>query len=1118
MSEAGAADPTLLSVDGESAFAELVARLSDQLQADEPIDLDGLCAKYPHWDGRLRRLMPGLKSIGGAHRQAELTPAAGDSPNVWAASAIGSLSDFQIIREIGRGGMGVVYEALQLSLNRRVALKVLPALLLADPSRLRRFQAEAVVAAALNHPHIVPVHAVGAEGGMHFFAMQLVERDEDFERRSRKPAAREIAELGRQAAVALSHAHAHDVIHRDIKPTNLLVDRSGWLRIADFGLALRPESVETTASGLLVGTLRYMSPEQIGGGRKRIDHRVDIYSLGATLYEWLAGRPAFEGEDRIELLERIGRTEPVPLRRIDATIPREMETVVRKAMAKSPNDRYTTAGELAADLARFINNEPIVARPPGVFHRAVKWTSRRRQLVLGTGLLLVALALLGRAAWGWRDRVLRGHTGLLTAALTRADRSEHASERIRYGSELRRAQQALGSRHSELAQDILEGLRPQPGKADFRGLEWSLLRRLSRREVTLLARHEGSVQHLVVSPNGNVLVSIDSNGTAAFWNVPEERERFRVSLRQGGVSGGRFSPDGKLFAAWSYSPPEVTLWDAVAGVWRTRLTEITDGVLSLAFSPDGRTLLVRLTGAQLDWSRIRTTFWNIDRGSVGVSRGMPALDSLAVAYSPDGRWLITAAAPGPVALRDPASGKLVKVLDEDFPPIGNLAFSPDGRTLAASHDKGVTIWDIDSARELSFIALEPPPDSLEFSSDGARLAGTTWIRHDLVFINDVRSARPTVCFAGITSDGMRYSLSPDGRTLATAGIGMPAIIWDTSNGQKKAEFTGYIREINALVFAPDGKSVFLGCGDGLVRAWRTAPDPPPVLSLDGCTHEVWSLAFAPDGESLFSGADDHLITVWNPRSGLRAGELRGHEALVASLAIERTGTTLASASFDSTVRLWDLATGTEKLALRGHSGAVRAVAFSPDGRHVASGGDDKVVRLWDAAGGHPLSVIPGHTAIVRAVSFDPKGKFLVSAGNDRTIRILDRPANALRQILKGATNIASLAFSPDGAFLAAGDEGGYVTIWQTSSWEIPALMRVCEAPVWGLSYSPGGETLAVACGDATVRLLHPSTSQVVLELDGHATRVNAVVFAPNGRAVSSASHDGAVKVWSADAP
>ena len=235
---------------------------------------------------------------------------------------------------------------------------------------------------------------------------------------------------------------------------------------------------------------------------------------------------------------------------------------------------------------------------------------------------------------------------------------------------------------------------------------------------------------------------------------------------------------------------------------------------------------------------------------------------------------------------------------------------------------------------------------------------------------------------------MRYSLAPDGKTLASAGIGLPAAIWDTSSGQKKADFTGAAREINALVFAPDGKSVFLGCGDGRVRAWHTAPEPTPVRALEGCKHEVWALAYAPGGDSLFSAADDHLITMWNPHSGSRLGELRGHQALVASLAVERTGTTLASASFDSTVRLWDLPTLTEKLVLRGHSGAVRAVAFSPDGRQVASGGDDNVVRLWDVAGGEPPAVIQGHTANIRPSVIRPEeaNTFASAVGNDRTIR------------------------------------------------------------------------------------------------------------------------------------
>ena len=285
--------------------------------------------------------------------------------------------------------------------------------------------------------------------------------------------------------------------------------------------------------------------------------------------------------------------------------------------------------------------------------------------------------------------------------------------------------------------------------------------------------------------------------------------------------------------------------------------------------PMARALLIRLTGAQLDWSR------NPHRVLEYRSR-LGGRQSRDAASGQFGRGLFTG---GPL-VDDRYGIRTGRLARPRVRKVGQgarrgLSVHRQSRVLAGRPDAGRqprhgrdNLGQI-SARQLSFIALEPPPDSLEFSSDGARLAGTTWIRHDLVFINDVRSDRPTVCFAGITGEGMHYSLSPDGRTLASAGIGLPAALWDTSNGQKKVAFTGAVREINALVFAPDGKSVFLGCGDGLVRAWRTAPEPPPVRSLDGCTDQVWSLAFAPDGDSLFSAADDHLITVWNPRTGLR---------------------------------------------------------------------------------------------------------------------------------------------------------------------------------------------------------------------------------------------------------
>ena len=382
----------------------------------EPIDLDAVAAQHPEHAERLRQLLPALEVIADLGRSAahEAAPS-GTEP----LAELGVLGDFRIVREVGRGGMGVVYEAQQISLGRRVALKVLPFAAALDPRQLQRFQIEAQAAARLHHTNIVPVFAVGCERGVHYYAMQFIEGRtlaeiiRELQRRiARKPPASEsdreaaaerparcqppssaapaaaeatrsllsveprratgrpffqaVARLGIQAAEALEHAHSLGIVHRDIKPANLLLDTRGNLWITDFGLArFQAEAGLTlTLTGDLLGTLRYMSPEQALGRRELVDHRTDIYSLGVTLYELLTLQPAFGGRDRQELLRQIAHEEPAPPRRLNPAIPRDLETIVLKAMAKEPESRYATAQELADDLRRFLEHKPIQARRP----------------------------------------------------------------------------------------------------------------------------------------------------------------------------------------------------------------------------------------------------------------------------------------------------------------------------------------------------------------------------------------------------------------------------------------------------------------------------------------------------------------------------------------------------------------------------------------------------------------------------------------------------------------------------------------------------------------------------------------------------------------------------------
>jgi len=432
-----------------NSIASLVASAADeyldQLGRGEVPDVADYARRYPQVASVLPQVLPMLQMI-----QA-LAP--GNESLVSPPAAARTLGDFRLLREIGRGGMGVVYEAEQVSLGRRVALKVLPMTALVDAKQLARFQIEAQVAAALNHPHIVPIHAVGCDREVHYYAMQLIEgrclaqvlRDRRRQAESNNCAAteasintsgrllpREAARMAMQAAEALDHAHALGVLHRDIKPANLLVDDRGHLWVTDFGLAHFQGTSDLTKSGDLLGTLRYMSPEQAAGGRI-LDPRTDIYSLGATLYELLTARPAFDGHDRQELARQIACVEPVSPRKREPSVPRDLEIIVSKAMAKEPERRYATAKELADDLDRFCDDRPILARRPGLAERMARWSRRHWRATATAAALgmMMALASAGGTAQLWKAQRLT-HAALKKARI--AQRREREALRFTFAA------------------------------------------------------------------------------------------------------------------------------------------------------------------------------------------------------------------------------------------------------------------------------------------------------------------------------------------------------------------------------------------------------------------------------------------------------------------------------------------------------------------------------------------------------------------------------------------------------------------------------------------------------------------------------------------------------------
>jgi serine/threonine protein kinase/tetratricopeptide (TPR) repeat protein len=516
----------LRSNTADPALAALIDELTDRLHASESVDPESFLLRHPEHAEALRQLIPALELMGelkrSGSREQPFPSAHGLDPRL----EVGVLGDFRIVREIGRGGMGVVYEARQLSLDRRVALKVLPLAAALDSKQLQRFRLEAHAAACLHHTNIVPIHAVGCENGVPFYAMQFIEgrslaqvieelrrlerrdgRDRRVVPKAARPEAslspdpmlativsgslqghvvqaeapavhdeqgtrsaseagstilpagpvgstgssrnrafiRTVAQLGVQVAEALDHAHTRGILHRDIKPANLLLGEQGQLWVTDFGLAQVQGNPGLTLTGDILGTLRYMSPEQALAKHVVIDGRTDIYSLGVTLYELLTLRPAIDGTDRAEILRKIAQEEPVPVRRLNSAIPRDLETIVLKAICKEPGGRYSTAKELADELCRFLDCKPIKARRPSVFDRASKVARRHRPVVLTAALGLLAAGAILAGCLGWIVRDQAARRAMTEQEVTRAlEESTRLQRQAKWREALEAAKRADG--------------------------------------------------------------------------------------------------------------------------------------------------------------------------------------------------------------------------------------------------------------------------------------------------------------------------------------------------------------------------------------------------------------------------------------------------------------------------------------------------------------------------------------------------------------------------------------------------------------------------------------------------------------------------------------------------
>jgi WD40 repeat protein/serine/threonine protein kinase len=1079
--------------------------------------------------------------------------------------------------------MGVVYEAEQMSLKRRVALKVLPFAATLDPRQLQRFHNEARAAAGLHHTHIVPVHAVGCERGVHYYAMQFIDghtlaamiaelrrlagRDPADAPTASGPAAdladalasgrwapdkhaspdgeatgtyaapgalpegaaagtapraaastdrsaqdpayfRTVAQLGIEAAEALEHAHQLGVVHRDVKPANLLVDGRGHLWVTDFGLASVQGDAGLTLTGDLVGTLRYMSPEQALGQRAGVDHRADVYSLGVTLYELLTLEPAVAGSDRQEVLRRIAFEEPRPPRQLNRAIPAELETIVGKATEKSPADRYGTAQELAEDLGRFLEDRPIRARRPTLVQRLRKAARRHRSVVVtlaaSLAVLLVGLTAASLVAFARIDAVLLQE---------RDARSE--TEVNLYFQTIARALREREAGNVGLAEELLDGCPEH-----LRGWEWRYLKRLRYLNPPPLL-HDAAVQSLAVSPDGKFLAT-GSAATVSLWDARSGRRLLSFP------SGARrwvyvsFSPDGKYLATLAAGEP-VTLWDTAT--WkpaRTFSPPKGEDCTRLAFSPEGQ--LLALTYATAD-------------PTVGV-------------------W-------------DLATGKERMQLPGD----GCLAFSPDGKRLAVELENQLRVWDLQTRKTVYELPLgEDYVAAVTFSPDGRYLAGAggeAFFTGDRSFLRlwDAATGALVRDLKGHVGAVSALAFSPDSRRLVSAGSQDPVVrVWDVATGKEALVLRGHGEWVHGVAFSPDNRRLYSCGADFTVRVWDATPlEEAPgaeVHVLRGHTGRVSRLAWSPDGKRLASGGVDGDVRLWDPEAGQAIRTLPGYkEGSVRGLAFSPDSGRLAAAGWAGDhgpmfengggLKVWDVAAGQELLALSPeHLPVLNGVAFLPGGPALALAEHHGGLLIVDAATGALLQAYPiqhaGVPSFVVSLALDPRGRYVAGGSAEGQVIVWEvpgqsdpRPACALLTPLPGAHALASalgrmtlapprilntqisavgVAFSSDGQYLAAAGLDGRVRLWETASWQRLPDLTGHAGPVWGLAASPDGRHLASAGNDGTVRLWDLRTRTEVQALGGHTDAVWAVAFRPDGRRLASASRDRTVRIWDVDYP
>lgn len=981
---------------------------------------------------------------------------------------------YELLEEIGRGGMGVVYKARQRSLKRTVAIKLLVSGAYSSESLLRRFQIEAESAASLQHPGIVGIFEFGENDNQPFYTMEFVEgRNLSDVSGGRPMAPARAATYARAISEAVQYAHTRGILHRDLKPSNVLIDLNDRPRITDFGLAkqLHGQS-DVSVAGQMLGSPNYAPPEQAAG--KEVSEMSDVYSLGALLYSLVTGRPPFLASTIQETLRLVHETDPISPRALNPDVPQDLDTICLKCLEKDPARRYHSAQALADELNRFLKGEPILARPVSKAEQGWRWC--RRHPAIASLAATVAAALTATSAIFYTSaRRVEHARDLEHIALNEANENLYAAN-MQVAS---RGSQIMGASIDPATLNIaLAATRPKPGERDFRGFEWRHFWYKNQTDsLATLKGHGNVVDTALFSPDGARIATHSLDGVLKVWDAGTMKEL--LSLGAVASTGGFTADGGQLI----FSRPDNTLWSLELATGKATQARAATGRLIASF-PDGRHVVL----------------FGPDRLPVVCalddpipSESFPEVPiDVCAAISADRRYAAVCGRiyPGILVIDLTTHRQIAAMVDPR--PLKALAISPNGgQVVSAGFDGVIKVWDVEhSSQAAAFKAFLDPIFGLAYSADGRAIAAGG--NNRMVGIWNTSNWERVDLLRGHINTVLCVAFSPDGRRLVSGAQDQLAMVWPSHANHLPEEMPHLLRgpewidRTPGIAFSPDSRLFAGTAADGTIKVWRT----DTVETIASYPMEARTVAFSPDGRSVLGEGFDGIVKRWklngqNPEqmirpratfanwqvdpitptervamvadqpetraichtceiSSARDGINQGAILTTPTIAMSPDGATMYVGLPRGDVEVWDVATRRRRFTFPAHKINVTSIAASPDGHYLATGCMDNSTCLWDASTGKHLATFYAHNRPVWALAFSPDGQTLAAGSCDKEIILCSVPL--LRHVAglsiyadfpKDYTQeVRLLRFSPDGNILAAGLGDGSVRFFRAAPFTV----------------------------------------------------------------------------------